>query len=43
MCMLSHVGLCGAPWSVASQAPLPMGFYRQGHEWGAIFYSKGSS
>ena len=28
-CMLSHVLLFMTPWTVACQAPLPMGFSRQ--------------
>ena len=29
MCMLSRVRLCATLWTVACQAPLSMGFYRQ--------------
>ena len=28
-CVLSHVQLCATPWTVAHQAPLSMGFFRQ--------------
>ena len=29
MCVLRHVQLFATPWTVAHQAPLPMGFSRQ--------------
>ena len=29
MCVLSHVQLFATPWTVARQAPLSMGFFRQ--------------
>ena len=29
MCVFSHVQLCATPWTVALQAPLPMGLSRQ--------------
>ena len=31
MKLLSHVQLYAPPWTVAHQAPLPMGFSRQGY------------
>ena len=34
-CVLSHVRLFGAPWTVAHQAPLSMGFPRQVY-WSAL-------
>ena len=42
--VLSHVRLFATPWTVAHQAPLSMGFFRQQY-WGglAISFSKGSS
>ena len=35
VCLLSHVWLSATPWAVAHQAPLSMGFCRQGH-WGGF-------
>ena len=35
VCLLSHVWLFATPWAVAHQAPLSMGFCRQGH-WGGF-------
>ena len=35
--MLSHVRLFAAPWMVAHQAPLSMGFFRQEHWSGLSF------
>ena len=32
----SHVRLCVTPWTVARQAPLPMGFSRQEHWCGLL-------
>ena len=34
-CVLSPVGLFAAPWTVAHQAPLSMGFPRQG-DWSGL-------
>ena len=43
--MLSHsvVSDSATLWTVARQAPLSMGFSRQGHEWVAVPSSRGSS
>ena len=38
---LSHVGLFAAPWTVAHQAPLSMGFSRQEYWSGLSFPSSG--
>ena len=39
--LLSHVSLFVIPWTVASQAPLSIGFPRQKKlEWIAIFFSR---
>ena len=38
---LSHVGLFVTPWTVAYQAPLSMGFSRQGYWSGLPFPSLG--
>ena len=35
--LLSHVQLFVTPWTVAHQAPLSMGFYRQEHRSGLPF------
>ena len=35
--MLSHVQLFVTPWTVAHQASLPMGFYKQEHWSGFLF------
>ena len=44
LCLLSHVGLFGTPWTVAHQAPLSMGILQARIlEWVAISYSRGSS
>ena len=40
--LLTHVQLFVTPWTVAYQAPLPMGFSRQEY-WVAISFSRGSS
>ena len=39
--MLSHVLLFAMPWTVAHQAPLPMGFPRQGQGSVLLFPSPG--
>ena len=40
---LSHVRLPATPWTVAYQAPLPMGFFQaRVLEWGAIAFSENS-
>ena len=39
--MLSHAGLFATPWTVAHQAPLSMGFYRQEYWSGLPFPSSG--
>ena len=36
-CMLSHVQLFVTPWTVAHQAPLSMGFFRQEYSSGLPF------
>ena len=41
--MLSWVQLFVTPWTVAQQAPLSMGIFRQEHEWVAISFPWGSS
>ena len=42
--LLSHVGLFVTPWTVASQAPLPMGILQEGIlEWIVMPSSRGSS
>ena len=38
---LSHVRLFATPWTVAYQAPLSMGFSRQGYWSGVLFPSPG--
>ena len=38
MCVLSHVRLFAAPWIVACQAPLSMGFSRQEY-WSGLPFS----
>ena len=43
MCGLSCVWLFVTPWTVACQAPLSMGFFRQELEWVAFSFSRGSS
>ena len=40
-CVLSHVQLFATPWTVAHQAPLSMGFSRQGYWSGLPFPSPG--
>ena len=40
---LSHVWFLVTPWTVALQAPLSMGFFRQELEWAVILSSRGSS
>ena len=40
--LLSHVRLFGTPWTVAHQAPLCMGFPRQGYWCGLPFPSPGN-
>ena len=42
-CVLSCVQLFAAPWTVACQAPLSIGFPARILEWVAISYSRGSS
>ena len=37
----SHVQLSATPWTIARQAPLPMGFSRQEHQSGLPFPSPG--
>ena len=37
VCILSHVQLSVTPWTVACQAPLPMGFSRQEYWSGLLF------
>jgi len=37
VCVLSHVWLLASPWTVARQAPLSMGFFRQEH-WSELPY-----
>ena len=39
--MLSYVQLFATPWTVACQAPLSMGFYRQEYWSGLLFPSPG--
>ena len=39
--LLSHVRLFATPWTVASQAPPPMGFFRQEYWSGLVFPSPG--
>ena len=39
--MLSHVGVFSTPWTIAHQAPLSMGFYRQEYWNGLPFPSSG--
>ena len=39
--MLSHVGLFVTPWTVASQALPPVGFYRQDYWSGVLFHPPG--
>ena len=39
----SHVWLSGILWTIACQAPLPIGFYRQGYCNGLSFASPGES
>ena len=41
MKLLSHVQLFATPWTVANQAPLSMGFYRQEYWNGLPFPSSG--
>ena len=38
--LFSHIQLFATPWTVAHQAPLSLGFFKQ--EWVAIFSSRGS-
>ena len=40
--LLSHVQLFMTPWTVAYQAPLSMGFFRQGYWSGLPFPSPGN-
>ena len=42
MCMLSCVQLFATPWSVAHQAPLSMGFFRQEFSSGLQFPPPGN-
>ena len=42
-CVLSCVQLFAAPWTVACQAPLSIGFPSRILEWVSISYSRGSS
>ena len=36
-CVLSHVRLLATPWTVASQAPLSVGFFRQ-EDWSGLLF-----
>ena len=41
ICVLSHIWLFAKPWTVAHQAPLSMGFFRQEYWSGLPFHSPG--
>ena len=41
VCLLGHVRLCTAPWTVVHQTPLPVGFSRQEYWSGVSFTTLG--
>ena len=43
VCVLSHICLFVTLWTISCQVPLSLRFSRQGNEWIAISYSRGSS